>query len=281
MAGKYAVSAIAVLLATALCLILFAVSSAEAYRVCTLKGTVLENGWRTMAVKSNGQCANVNVGWRTKYIPNRRPCIGERVAVDFFLEDGYMKATKVVSLSPPPPEVQCYPPPPPSGTVCRQVPEKPEEVCPPSKPICSTKPPAHVAEPFWSPAKEKEKEKEKAKPTKPEVKKPVPPREKVAKRPKAPPSEEAAPAAKEEKKEPEAVPEKGFKTLKGEVVASSPKSLSVRVTEEGEAAEVINVRVGLKTKFIPFRRPAVGEKVKVDYRDENGGKFGYTVQVIQ
>ena len=51
--------------------------------------------------------------------------------------------------------------------------------------------------------------------------------------------------------------------------------------EEGETAEVVNVRVGLKTKFIPFRRPAVGEKVKVEYRQENGDKFGYTVQVVQ
>jgi len=51
--------------------------------------------------------------------------------------------------------------------------------------------------------------------------------------------------------------------------------------EEGEAAEVVNVRVGLKTKFIPFRRPAVGEKVKVEFRQENGDKFGYTVQVVQ
>ena len=50
---------------------------------------------------------------------------------------------------------------------------------------------------------------------------------------------------------------------------------------EGEAAEVVNIRVGLKTKFIPFRRPAVGEKVKVDFRVENGDKFGYTVQVVQ
>jgi hypothetical protein len=69
--------------------------------------------------------------------------------------------------------------------------------------------------------------------------------------------------------------------MTGEVVASSPKSLSLRVVDEGETAEVINIKVGLKTKFIPFRRPAVGEKVRVDYRQENGDKFGYTVQVVQ
>jgi hypothetical protein len=91
-----------------------------------------------------------------------------------------------------------------------------------------------------------------------------------------------APEGKEEPKE--QVPtteEQKYKSLSGEVVASSPKSLSVRTMEEGEAAEVVNVRVGLKTKFIPFRRPAVGEKVKVEYRQENGDKFGYTVQVVQ
>jgi hypothetical protein len=126
---------------------------------------------------------------------------------------------------------------------------------------------------LWTPGKEKP-----APPTKPEVKKPKKPAERVAK---APPKEEAARPAPEEKKEPVRPEEKGLKTLKGEVVASSPKSLSIRVTEEGEAAEVINVKVGLKTKFIPFRRPAVGEKVKVDYGEENGDKFGYTVQVTQ
>jgi hypothetical protein len=64
-------------------------------------------------------------------------------------------------------------------------------------------------------------------------------------------------------------------------VASTPKTLSIRVSEEGEAAEVVSVRVGLKTKFVPFRRPAVGERVKVDYLKEGGENFGYTVQVVQ
>jgi hypothetical protein len=99
---------------------------------------------------------------------------------------------------------------------------------------------------------------------------------------KAAPKEEPPAVTREEKPEPTPpIEEKRFKTLTGEVVASSPKSLSVRVTPEGEAAEVMNVRVGLKTKFVPFRRPAVGEKVKIDYREENGEKFGYTVQVTQ
>jgi hypothetical protein len=75
--------------------------------------------------------------------------------------------------------------------------------------------------------------------------------------------------------------EKSSKTLTGEVVASSPKSLSLRVADDADAAEVVNIRVGLKTKFIPFRRPAVGEKVKIEYRQEDGDKFGYTVQVVQ
>ena len=102
-------------------MLIFAVLPAEAYRICTFKGTVIDHGWRSMTVKSGTQCAEVNVGWRTKYVPNRRPCLGERVAVDFTLEDGYMKATKIVSLSPLPPSVQCYPPPPPNSAVCRTV----------------------------------------------------------------------------------------------------------------------------------------------------------------
>jgi hypothetical protein len=111
---------------------------------------------------------------------------------------------------------------------------------------------------------------------KPTVKKPA--EQKEAKAPVA----KTAPEGKDEPKEaPPPAEDKKSKTLTGEVVASSPKSLSIRVMEEGEAAELMNIRVGLKTKFIPFRRPAVGEKVKVEYRQENGDKFGYTVQVVQ
>lgn len=272
MAGKFSVSARLALLATSVILLLMLATSVQAYRICTFKGSVVENGWRTMTVKSGRQCATVNVGWRTKYIPNRRPCIGERVAVDFILEDGYMKATKVVSLTPAPQPVTCYPPPPPSSAVCRTVAERAEEVCEPPRPICSRRPPPHVAEPSWRPAPKRV--------TKPKrvAKKPVTKRKEVAK---AAPTKEAPPVTREEKREPAPIEEKRFKTLTGEVVASSPKSLSVRVTPEGEAAEVINVRVGLKTKFVPFRRPAVGEKVKIDFREENGDKFGYTVQVTQ
>lgn len=269
MHGKYYVSALVVTLSVAL-FFCFHAEGVHAYRICTFKGTVIDHGWRNMTVKSGNQCAEVNVGWRTKYIPNRRPCIGERVAVDFILEDGYMKATKVVSLSPLPPSMQCYPPPPPSSSVCRTVPEAAApEPCPSPKAICSTKPPAHVSEPSWSP-----RAAEVPKVTKPSVKKP--PERKEAKVPVTKP-----PEPKEEPKETIPPEDKRAKTLTGEVVASSPKSLSVRVMEEGEAAEVVNIRVGLKTKFIPFRRPAVGEKVRVEYRQENGDKFGYTVQVIQ
>ena len=156
MSGKYFVSARVVLISAALILLCFAVAPVQAYRICTFKGTVVDNGWRSMTVKSGTQCAEVNVGWRTKYLPNRRPCIGERVAVDFMLEDGYMKATKVVSLSPMPSSVQCYPPPPPSSSVCRTVAEDGaavEQPCASPKAICSTKPPAHVSEPAWSPGK--------------------------------------------------------------------------------------------------------------------------------
>jgi hypothetical protein len=268
MVGNYSVSARVLLTATALLVLFLVASSVHAYRICTFKGTVLENGWRSMTVKSRGQCAVVNVGWRTKYIPNRRPCIGERVAVDFILEEGYMKATKVVSLTPLPARVTCYPPPPPRSAVCRTVREAPKDVCPKPEPVCSRRPPSYVSDPSWAPRKKRRK------PTKPRVKRP----KRVAR---AAPVERAEAKPREEVKEPAPIEEKKFESLTGEVVASSPKSLSVRVSEEGKTPEVINVRVGLKTKFIPFRRPAVGETVKVDYRMENGGKFGYTVQVVQ
>jgi hypothetical protein len=309
MHGKSAVSACVFVMAAALIVTLIASAPANALRICTFKGVVVDNGWRSMTVKSGAQCAEVNVGWRTKYIPNRRPCLGERIAVDFILEDGYMKATKVVSLTPLPPEAQCYPPPPPNSSVCRTSEDEPAppEACAPSRPICSTRPPAHVSDREWSPGRRaaaepksavesrgtRESTRNGAEPKAPsepkatrEHKAPTTP----TKRPsaekkeatKAPIAKVVPPEAKEEPREtPSTTEEKKFKTLAGEVVASSPKSLSIRVMQEGEAAEVMNVKVGLKTKFIPFRRPAVGEKVRVDYRQENGDKFGYTVQVVQ
>ncbi|MHB8202369.1 MAG: hypothetical protein ACYDHG_01530 [Desulfomonilaceae bacterium] len=318
MYGKTSVISCTAILSMIMAIIVLGAVPAHAYRVCTFKGTVMDNGWRTMMVKSNGQCAEVNVGWRTKYVPNRRPCIGEVVAVDFILEDGYMKATKVVSLTPSPAVNQCYPPAPPSGSVCRTVGEDTgpgPDSCAPLKPICSTRPPAHVSERSWSPGNQEVVPKPSStgaapprssstgavppktsstatappKTSRAEPSVAVPSKRPVVKQPpaekkiitKTSPPEKVKPEVKEEVKEEPAKEEKTVKTLVGEVVASSPKSLSLRSAEAGESAEVVNIRVGLKTKFIPFRRPAVGEKVKVDYRVENGDKFGYTVQVVQ
>ena len=329
--GSIAIVAIALLIT---CM----VEPVQAYRICTFKGTVVENGWRSMTVKSNGQCAEVNVGWRTKFVPNRRPCLGEDVAVDFILEDGYMKATKVVSLSPPPASMQCFPPAPPSGTVCRTATDEPgstssstppgvPDSCTPPKPIVSTRPPAHVSDPSWTPSAPSSsttpppssKRRIPARSTGPEAApsdsgsegvssrpsgsaapggpkasgapstQSAPPKKPVGKTAtgekkviaKTSPAERPVAAPKEEIGEAAPKEEKSSKTLTGEVVASSPKSLSLRVADDGEGAEVVNIRVGLKTKFIPFRRPAVGEKVKIEYRQENGDKFGYTVQVVQ
>jgi len=273
MFGKCSVAAWVAALSAFLFLACWLAAPVQAYRVCTFKGTVIDHGWRTMKVKSNGQCAEVNVGWRTKYMPiNRRPCLGEYVAVDFVLEDGYMKATKVVSLSPLPPSVECYPPPPPSSSVCRTVTEEaaaPPDTCPSPRAVCSTKPPAHVSDSAWSP----EKKEVAPRPVKPAAKKPE--------AEKKPPAKEAVTPPTEGKEEPVTTEEKKYQTVTGEVVSSSPKSLSLRVVEEGGAAEVISVKVGLRTQFIPFRRPAVGEKVKVQVQQENGEKFGKTVEVIQ
>ena len=110
------------------------------------------------------------------------------------------------------------------------------------------------------------------------MKKPTPEREtskpstaKPAEEPKEKPTEENVASPEDQK----------GKFLTGEVVASSPKSLSIKVTDEAEGAEMVNIRVGLRTKFKPFRRPAVGEKVQVEYKQENGEKFGQTVKVIE
>lgn len=275
MFGKFSVSAWVAIMSAALIAICLAVSPGDAYRLCTFKGTVVDHGWRTMTVKSGGQCAEVNVGWRTKYVPNKRPCLGERVAVDFILEDGYMKATKVVSLSPPPPSVQCYPPAPPSTAQCRTVgaEETAADVgeCPRPGAVCSSRPPAHVTDEEWSPKKGVVRPRRlKAKPEAPK---------KTAAKPKPKPQEPEKPTPPEPTPTP--TPKPDTNTLTGEVVASSPKSLNLRVMEEGQAGEIVSVKVGLKTRFIPFRRPSVGEKVQVEYRQENGDKFGYTVKVVQ
>lgn len=272
MFGKCSVAAWVAVLSAVFFLACLGAAPVQAYRVCTFKGVVIDHGWRTMTVKSNGQCAEVNVGWRTKYLPNHRPCLGEQVAVDFVLEDGYMKATKVVSLSPLPPSRQCYPPPPPSSSVCRTVSEEaaaPAEGCVPLRPVCSTKPPAHVSDSAWSP----EKKEVAPKPPKPAVKKPEAEKKQAAK--------EAIKPAPEGKEEPAATEEKKLQSITGEVISSNPKSISLRVVEEGGTAEVISIKVGLKTIFVPFRRPAVGEKVKVQVQQENGEKFGKTVEVVQ
>jgi hypothetical protein len=278
MSGKYSVSALVVIPVTIVLFVCLAVAPVYAYRICTFKGIVLDNGWRTMTVRSGGQCAVVNVGWRTKYIPNRRPCIGQRVAVDFILEDGYMKATKVVSLSPLPPSVRCYPPPPPRTSVCRTVTEEGRVVRVPCRShggVCSRRPPAYVSNPNWSPAKSY-REKHRPVKIKPHARRPVEHRKvrPLASKPAAPPApavekpKETAPTAEE------------TKAITGEVVASTPKRLSIRVTQDGAPAELMDIRVGLKTKFSPFRRPAVGEKVKIQYKIENNEKFGYSVQVV-
>jgi hypothetical protein len=295
MFGKHTVPArLFLFMAAALLFLAVSASPTLAYRMCTFKGTVLDHGWRTMVVKSGGQCATLNVGWRTKYIPNRRPCKGEAVAVDFVLDDGYMKAVKVVSLTTMPSSVTCYPPAPPRDATCRSVPDDSTtdtEPCADPQGICSRTPPPHVRDstrssdrPAVSSPGGTSATKRPIPATKPKpVAKPATKPGVIAskERPDKPIEKVTPPAAKEDKKSDEPVDDKSVKSMTGEVVASSPKSLSIRSAEEGGSAEVVNVKVGLKTKFIPFRRPAVGERVKVEYKDEGGARFGYTVQVVQ
>lgn len=68
--------------------------------------------------------------------------------------------------------------------------------------------------------------------------------------------------------------------VRGEVVASSPKTLEIQV-RTGGSSQVIPVKVGLRTRFVPFRRPAVGERVEVEYHHEKGERFGRSVKVIE
>ncbi len=287
MCRKLAVSAIFLAVAA---LLLSVIPPAQAYRICTFKGTVLDHGWRSMTVKSGNQCAEVNVGWRTKFLPNRRPCIGERIAVDFILEDGYMKATKIVSLTPMAASVQCYPPAPPSTAVCRTVEgdegggggSSVEAPCASPRATCSNRPPAHVADPNWSPSRSRSERRASVErpSTRYTPRRARTPKKVATTQPTAKPAPKAETTKEDTQTNASASDDKKFKSIQGEVVASSPKSLSIKVTDESDTPEVMNLRVGLKTKFSPFRRPAVGEKVKVEYRHENGDKFGYSVKVV-
>lgn len=270
------------LMVVCLWIVVFLAPPAFAYRICTLKGTVVDHGWRSMTVKSAGQCAKMNVGWRTKYIPNRRPCLGERVAVDFVLDEGFMKATKVVSLTPQPSPVTCYPPPPPSNAVCREVTDgrgaSLEDVCPEPRAICSRTPPPHVRDdrvPRRDVRRRVLRQRPERRTARAGQETPAP--DKPETKPTRKPVPEPEPDTPTTKPEPEPMDE----TIEGEVVASGPQRLSIRMKDGAEAPRIVNVKVGLETKFIPFRRPAVGEKVKIKYRDEAGDKFAESVEVVQ
>ncbi len=266
MIGKFPGSFLLVLLISFLTLAGLGVQSADAYRICTFKGKVVGHGWRTMIVNSNGQCATVNVGWRTKYIPSRRPCLGERVAVDFTLEDGFMKAIKVVSLSPPPAASSCYPPAPPRTTACREaVDERAVGECSQPQGSCARTPPPHVRPPVGP--------------------RPAPTHLRPRPRPRPAPGPTAEdkntpPSTPTEPTPPDKVPT-DLKVMQGEVVVSSPQSLTIKVMNENQEPTTESITVGLRTKFIPFRRPAVGERVEVQYSSENGVKTGKVVTVIQ
>ena len=75
-------------------------------------------------------------------------------------------------------------------------------------------------------------------------------------------------------------PSAEMKTLQGEVVASTPNSLVINVMQGGKTMTA-PVTVGLKTTFILFRRPAVGEKVEVEDSLDNGVMTAHTVKVTQ
>ncbi|MEW6348309.1 MAG: hypothetical protein AB1646_04565 [Thermodesulfobacteriota bacterium] len=74
-----------------------------------------------------------------------------------------------------------------------------------------------------------------------------------------------------------------FGTLTGEVVTSAPTKLSLRPLHDGDPSrtEPVAVTLSLKTKFVPFRRPAVGEIVTVHYETKGDGMFAYAVKVVE
>ncbi len=53
------------------------------------------------------------------------------------------------------------------------------------------------------------------------------------------------------------------RSVTGEVLESSRNKLSIKVVTEGEVPEVVEVPVDSESRFTPFRRPKVGERVTV------------------
>lgn len=75
----------------------------------------------------------------------------------------------------------------------------------------------------------------------------------------------------------------GRRFSKGEVIASSSKTLSIRARGAGgdPKTTVMTFNVGLKSTFLPFRRPELGEEVEIEYREEKKGKFAYVVKMME
>ncbi len=65
----------------------------------------------------------------------------------------------------------------------------------------------------------------------------------------------------------------------GEIIESHPKSLAFMV-REGDATKLMRFRIGLRTNFVPYRRPAVGEVVRIEYEENGGELFARKCQVI-
>jgi ankyrin repeat protein len=71
-------------------------------------------------------------------------------------------------------------------------------------------------------------------------------------------------------------------TITGTVVAYSADRLSIReiANSDDKATEVVTIDYGGKIRFIPFCRPAVGEKVEVSYSQKNGRKIGSVMKIL-
>lgn len=72
-------------------------------------------------------------------------------------------------------------------------------------------------------------------------------------------------------------------TITGEVVAYTPrKNLTVSPARHlaDRSPENITVEIGTRTRLVPFRIPAVGEKVEIQCRDRKGAKVADTVRIL-
>gem|GEM_PF-1344991 len=68
------------------------------------------------------------------------------------------------------------------------------------------------------------------------------------------------------------------KILTGKMVAGTATRMSIEVSDRG--LQVLSVEVRSTTRYVPFRRPAIGETVEVRFRERDGRRIADQVRIV-